>query len=137
MDSALEQTFLNTRYVVAYPKGDIVLRVGEHCPALDLLLAGCDPPDAAFITAWNPGAVRMAPEENARRQAALLAAVRRLGHAFLPGRGEGAGGAWPPEASILVLGIGRRQALELARAFGQAALVYAARGQPVALLACD
>lgn len=107
--------------MVEAPEGERVLRVGEPGP-----LAG------AFITAWNPASVPAAPEVNSRRQAALTAAVQRRGYEFLLGRGEGCG--WTEE-SILILGIGREEALELARAFGQAAIVYVvATGAPAEII---
>ena len=49
--------------------------------------------------------------------------VLELGHPMSKGEGIDDDGAWPPERSILVLGIERQTAVELGRRFGQRAIV--------------
>lgn len=125
-DQELRRAYESARYVVETAPGEVVLRVGEASP-----LAG------AFLTACNPRSVRLSPAENAARQAELVREVRRRGYAFLPARGESAGGAagsWPAEASLLIPEMGRQEALDLARAFGQAAILYAELGRPVEII---
>lgn len=132
--------FRATRFIVhgaeGGPAAGITLRVDQKNPALDRLLAQRGVRGCAFITAWNPGAVRLPAGENARRQAALAAAVRAAGYECWPGEGVGADGFWPAEDSLLILGISRPDALALGRQFGQLAIVYARRGEPVELLIC-
>lgn len=77
---------------------------------------------AAFVTASNPGSVPLPDDENARRYAALLSAV--AGRPHFTGEGVGDAGDWPPEASVLVLGVTEAEAAALSRRFGQAAWVW-------------
>lgn len=132
----LIEAYRATRFVACVPGGEIVLRVGERNPDLDALLEQRRVSSCAFLTAWNPGSRLLAAAENARRQAALLAAAGRAGYPYLPGRGIGADGGWPSEESLLILGIARPAALALGRRFGQLAIVCAARGEPVELAIC-
>ena len=44
--------------------------------------------------------------------------------------------AWPPEPSLLVLGIPRKEALRLGRRFGQLAIVAGHKSSPARLLTC-
>jgi hypothetical protein len=53
------------------------------------------------------------------------------------GEGIGDDGAWPPEPSILVLGIEREAAVQLGRLFGQRAIVCGELGGLATLVLCD
>jgi hypothetical protein len=55
----------------------------------------------------------------------------------LRGAGAGDDGRWAPEPSLLVLGLPRAEAVELARRFGQEAIVAGRRGAPAELVYCD
>ena len=120
----LVEAYRAADYVVAGPQ--VVIRVGEPNAALDALLgaAGC----AAFLTAANPGSGRRDEEENRRLVADLANALDAAGWRRLEGEGRDRAGAWPAEPSFLVLGIPRRQSLELARRFGQNGFVWCERG---------
>ena len=124
-----------TRYEVHLPEGLVVLRHGQRAEALDPLL---DPsaPGWAFVTAWNPGSRRLARPENERRQQAL---VRELSgrYRLFHGQGVADDGPWPPELSVLVLGISREEALARGRAWGQLAVLLGARGEPAWVTACS
>ena len=54
--------------------------------------------------------------------------------------GEGAGvgddAEWPPEASLLILGMPRAEATALGHAFAQRAVVWGGVGEPALLLIC-
>ena len=63
--------------------------------------------------------------------------VEQGGWACLPALGEGAAGDWPPEESLLVLGIQAAEALALAKQFDQAALLLGTLGEPVRLAWTD
>lgn len=109
------------------------LRVGEPNAALDELLAERGLLAWAYLTAFNPGSVALPAEENRARQTQLL---RRLeGYQLLPGEAVGDDGTWE-EASVLVLGIGREDALSVAREFGQHAILCGTRGAPAELAWC-
>lgn len=130
-DSFLEP-YLHTAYIVE-TEPPIVLRIGEQNPALDALLAGQGVEAWAFVTAWNPRSQVLAPEENARRQQQLEA---ELTFPFLPGRGEGDNGDWPPERSVLILGITQDAAHLLGQRWEQNAVVVGIRGGVPELLWC-
>jgi Protein of unknown function (DUF3293)/Methyltransferase domain len=130
----LLELYESTRYKVSLPTGTLVLRHGETCAELDALLDEAAP-WWAFITAWNPGSRRLSRRANEKRQAAL---VRELGkYELFPGKGIGEDKRWPPEMSVLVLGIPREEALERGRAWGQNAIVLGARGSPAQVTSCQ
>jgi hypothetical protein len=90
----------------------------------------------AFITAWNPAPHQLSAEENSDRQAELLAGLNAAGYRSLPGKGIGEDRAWPPEASLFVMGILKRDARRLGRQFGQLAIVVGHKGRPARLVRC-
>jgi hypothetical protein len=81
---------------------------------------------SAFLTASNPGSLLRRDGENERAQRQLLSLLQQRGYAILPGRGVDPAGAWPPEESVLALGIRAEEARALARQFGQNALLVMA-----------
>lgn len=127
LQKALLAAYLNSAYRVFEPAFDI--RIGEACAPLQSLLMRHGVSEWAYITACNPRSVLLAPEENRRRQAML--AERLKAYACYPG--EGAGEGWPPEASLLVLGITLPEALAVAREFEQLAFVAGRAGGHAAL----
>ena len=136
IDPDLLSAFLSTQFIICAPRGEIVLRVGERNPKLDDLLTTFGAMSCAFVTAWNPGSVRLTDSENAAQQSALITEVRARGHSLLYGRGAGERGPWPPEDSILIIGISRTAATEIGALFKQIAIVFAERHQAVELLLC-
>lgn len=137
IDPALLRAYQQTEFIVSTPDGEITLQVGQPNPELDHLLNDYGATSCAFITAWNPSSVKLAQDENTRRQNDLVAEVRRRGYALLAGRGVGHDGKWPPEDSILIVGASRTEAAEIGRLFGQLCVVYAERGLSVELLFCE
>ena len=69
--SELEAAYRATTYRVFLPGGLIDLRIGQACPQLANWLAGEGCSGFAIMTAFNPGAQRLAADENAERQARL------------------------------------------------------------------
>jgi hypothetical protein len=63
--------------------------------------------------------------------------AERRGYTAFPGEGIGDDGQWPPERSLLILGIARDDARRLGREFGQLAIVHGEKGGPAMLLPCD
>ncbi|HKB04492.1 MAG TPA: DUF3293 domain-containing protein [Gemmataceae bacterium] len=121
-DPTLEAAYRATDYRVDdAPSGPFVIRIGEECPEL----AGLE---WAFVTACNPGSVRLPEEENTRRMGELEAAVRKGGGRYHRGHGVGRDGQWSPEPSLLIVGIREADAVELARRFGQNAIIVGRAG---------
>jgi len=136
IDPLLLKAYQTTKFIVDTPNKEIVLAIGDRSPTLDDLMEGYDSQSGAFITACNPGSLRLPDAKNQARHTQLITEVRKRGYVFLMGRGAGQDEGWPPEASIFIMGIPVDAALELGKLFGQLAIVFAERGQSVELLLC-
>lgn len=103
-----------------------VMRVGQPCPPLVALLRHHHCNAAAYLTAWNPGSTKLPMEQNIAAQARLVQEVAASGHRWYDGTSNDPAGEWPQEPSVLVLGISRERARELARSYGQNAFLWCA-----------
>lgn len=128
--------YRKTRFCADTTHGRIVIRVGQPCSTLDVLLREVACTTWAYITAFNPGSVLLSDAENENRQRELEAAVRQFGHQMCTGEGISDDGSWPPERSILVLGIEPEAAGGLGRRFGQRAIVCGELHGPASLVIC-
>jgi len=135
-DVALARLYEATDYEVREGTAPFTIRVGERSPEADAMLDARGLEAWAFVTAENPGSVRLSDPENAARRAALEAEVAALGISSLRGRGVARDGSWR-EASLLLLGVDAGAAVALARRHGQRAIVAGARGEAARLLWCD
>jgi hypothetical protein len=126
--------YRETCFVIDAPGGEIHLRIGQHSPEADALLKKYGVAEAAFITAWNPGPVRLSHVENYQRQQSLENQIQSAGFRFLRGRGKGTDPSWIPEESIFVFGIRRELAVALANQFGQLAIVWHELGKDSVLI---
>ncbi|MEM7705774.1 MAG: DUF3293 domain-containing protein [Pseudomonadota bacterium] len=91
---------------------------------------------AGYVTAFNPQSVRHSDAANRRAHERLLASLGQGGWTLLGGRARDSAGAWPPEDSVLVLGISRHQTLELGQAFDQMAVLWSNADAIPRLLEC-
>lgn len=133
-DSNLEAAYRVTDYRVEDgPFGPFVIRIGEVSVAVERVLALHGQSEWAFITACNPRSARLPPDENARRMAELEAVCLYHGWPHYVGAGVGRDGTWR-EPSFLVLGITEGDAVELARHFGQNAIVAGRLAEPARLV---
>jgi hypothetical protein len=123
-NARLFEAYRETCFVIDAPGRKIDLRIGQHNPEADTLLKECGVTDAAFVTAWNPGSVRLSSAENDRRQQSLEEQIQSAGFRFLRGRGKGTDPSWIPEESVFIFGIPRRLAVALSSQFGQFAIVW-------------
>jgi len=134
----LAAAYRATRYRVCdSPLGAFLIRCGERSPELATLLAAEPVGQWAFVTAENPGSVPLGPAANAERMRQLRAAVEAAGYRYHPGRGEGPGGDWPAEESLLIIGIPEAEAVALGRRFGQLAILAGGRDEPARLVWLD
>jgi len=132
-DHPLKEAYEATDYRV----GDLfTIRCGALSAPLDALLTDHGHEHWAYITACNPGSLHLDAAENRRRMADLARRITCLGLPTLEGEGVGEGNDWPPEPSLLILGIGQTAAVELGREFGQVAIVIGRRGEPARLCFC-
>lgn len=134
-DPAIEAAYRATDYRVAdSPAGPFVIRVGEPSPEAVRLLVLHRQTEWAFVTACNPCSEQLPDEVNARRMAGLEGELRAGGWPHYPGAGVGRDGTWPPEPSFLVVGISEAEALDVARRFGQNAIVAGRIEEPARLV---
>jgi len=121
--------YKEAHYTLTYP--EILIRIGEWNRALDELVG--ESGTAAYVTAANPRSEPRSDEENQFLLAALREYVDAAGHVFLEGEARDPKGQWV-EPSLLILGISRAEAIKLARAFEQNAIVFCEQHKPPELV---
>lgn len=132
---ALREAYAAAHYRVLLDGGCVIVRIGQPAPApVQALLAAHGATRAAVLTACNPRSKPLAQARNAQRQRTLLAALARLGTACVPAVGADPQQRWPPELSVLAIGLARDPASALAASFGQYAWVELMAGAPARLV---
>jgi hypothetical protein len=132
-DPALDAAYRATDYWVDGPNGPFVIRVGECNVNLEELLNDEVEFHWAYLTASNPGSVRLTDDENARRTRELRDLLGRRWHHVYDGVSVGRDGTWR-EPSFLVLGMTEGDAVEIGRRFGQNAVVVGRVAEPARLV---
>lgn len=131
----LQAAYEATDYLVeGGARGGFVIRVGARSADVDALLEAAGVEAWAFVTAANPRSRPLSAAENSARMSRLAAIVRQRGLASCAGAGVAADGAWPPEPSLLILGIDEADAVALAREFDQHAILVGRTGAPARLV---
>jgi hypothetical protein len=136
-DRRLVEAYLNTNYWTELIRMDDrggSFRVGAPLPErMDQQLDEQQIGTFAFLSAWNPGSQPLDDWHNRWRN--LNMELELHPHCRLLRRGLGIGetGDWPPEESFWALGIAPDKAVEIARQFGQNALVFWKKGSLPAL----
>jgi hypothetical protein len=125
----LIEAFLDTDYAVR--DGDVwrVVRIGERHPGIETLIKA----RGVFITGWNPFGKRASAAANAARNRAMARILTARGFRVLPHQGIGSDGTWA-EDGFFVREMRVATARNLARAFGQLAIVAIARGRKAELI---
>ena len=131
------RAYETTRFCVEDGARRVCFMAGSRSSKLDALLRRHGADHWAFLTAWNPGSVSLPHNANDTRQRELENQLAADGFSLLRGEGRGKDPEWPAEESFLVLGITRRQAVTIARRFGQLAIVAGRRGRPARLVPCS
>jgi len=132
----LQAAYQATSYLVDGPGGRFAIRTGQPSPEANSLLDVFHVQTWAFVTACNPGSRPQTPEVNEQRHQDLVDVVKGR-FPFFTGAGQGEAGDWPAERSLLILGISRVDARQLALQFGQLALVFGRRGEIAELVWTD
>jgi hypothetical protein len=120
--------YTNALYVV-FGAPDLVIRIGEPNDVLDAVMDEEGADTAAFLTAANPGGELQEKRANELSCAALHQALADAGYACFLGEGRDPEGDWPPEPSVLAVGISRREAAVIGRSYEQNAIVFIERGK--------
>ncbi len=117
----LLQAYRATRVDVELPGGVLGIPAADEAPLADL------PPElsegAWIITAWNPGSRELGRPDNDARNAALAREIATLGGRCWPAWGRARDGEWA-EASWVIVGLSRADALVLGARFGQNAIFW-------------
>ncbi|MET4700503.1 hypothetical protein ABIE65_003543 [Constrictibacter sp. MBR-5] len=129
----LAAAYAATSYDVLADGRRVCVRLGRPAPALDALLARLGAASGTFVTAWNPRSRPRPSPVNARAHRRMAARLDAAGLRRLPHEGRSLDGRWR-ERGFLVLDLADRDALALAEAFGQNAVVRIARGGSAVLL---
>jgi hypothetical protein len=132
----LWDAFQRTTYIARTSGGDIHIHPGRQTPELDALLSQ-DADQWAYVTAYNPNSQLLPIAENVARQQTLVKAVQDRGLTFFEGASVLDAAAWPPEPSLLILGIAPGDARSLGRRFGQLAIVVGRVGEPAQVIPCE
>ncbi|MDO8437471.1 MAG: DUF3293 domain-containing protein [Nitrosomonadaceae bacterium] len=103
----------------------IMLRIDQYSESLSQLFAASGQQCAVFITACNPGSQPCSLEMNRAAHTRLRDELSRHASQVIEGTGSDPSGAWPPEQSLLALGVDLATAQALGRQFGQNAIVWA------------
>jgi len=122
--AATIEAYRTTRYDVHDGDSNISFRIGEINYAIADLYQRRNVQSSAFITAWNPFGEFLSADENEKANNVLRKFLVNEGVAFIEGEGVGTDTTWPPEKSLLVLGISEIQATILCRQFQQNAVVF-------------
>src|SRR5208282_6089359 len=123
--AALAAAYLRAHYRVEAAEGPFTLRLGEYCAELQRWHEQWAVNRSAFISAANPFSVPTDAQQNAAAHVRLLERLVTAGLHAVPGIGLDPDGRWIPERSVLVAGIACAEALRLAAAFNQYAIVFA------------
>lgn len=136
-NSQFEELYRLAEYVVEDGPVRFEMYVGEECAALERLLEDSGSRSWAFLSAHNPRSTVLAADENAVRHADLIELLESRGYRFYAGYGHKRDGSWTPEASVLIVGIARAEAVALARRFDQHAILFGTIGSASELVWCS
>ncbi|HLR31552.1 MAG TPA: DUF3293 domain-containing protein [Fodinibius sp.] len=120
VEAQLVQAYKETTYQVEDPHVEI--RIDRYHPKLDQLLDKYDNKEWLFITVWNPGSQERASDENKLRNKRLETEFKDK--VYFQGSGVPDDNSWTPEESFLVLGYDKNEARQLAKKYGQNAVVF-------------
>ena len=133
----LWQAYRATTFGAMLPDGFVGIRIGARCLPLETELSTRKLSTWAYITASNPGSKLLSEQENQERHRKLVGTLEDLRCPFFEGSGVPDDAGWPPEVSLLVLGIDQQQAVGVGRQFGQVAIVWGVSGDAAELIECQ
>lgn len=131
----LAAAYWATEYRVFAEDGVITLHPGTISSELAALQRRYGVRSSAFLTAYNPRSVPHEESWNRQRQAELAALVAPRWPS-LRGVGVSTTGDWPPEESLLIMGISLEEAQKLGSQYDQFAFLFGDENGCVRLRAC-
>ncbi|WP_169727546.1 DUF3293 domain-containing protein [Granulosicoccus antarcticus] len=102
------------------------MRVGQFSDALQRVYQSHRCQSAAFLTAANPGGVKISDTDNLQAEAKLQRDITSMRYTAFPGIGLDGDekSDWPGERSLLVLGIVYQEAIRIGTSFDQLAIIW-------------
>ncbi|NRQ48870.1 DUF3293 domain-containing protein [Aeromicrobium stalagmiti] len=136
MSDELLREYERTRYVVLDDLGiaRAAVGIGETSVDVDAVLDDFGAASGVFITGWNPRSEPLDQDSNDEANDRLEADLTEAGSVILPHIGIGYDPAWEPEHGFFALDLAEAEAVELATAYGQNAIVVIGRGLPARLV---
>ena len=126
--------YCRTDYRAELSNRYVSIRVGSRSPEVERLLTEVGQEEWALVTAENPRSSLLAASANKNRRERLQ---RRLdgtnGVTIFPALARCPADQWPPERGHLIIGISVGDALEIARAFDQHAILCGRAGAQATL----
>lgn len=136
MNDQLLREYERTRYVVlddlGIARADV--GIGEASADIDAILADYGAASGVFITGWNPRSEPLDQDSNDDANGQLEDDLDEAGSVILPHIGVGYDPEWEPEHGFFALDLAEADAVELATAYGQNAIVIIERGLPARLV---
>ena len=126
--------YMATSYFADIPSGRVALRIGEPAIELNDILIENEVGSWAFVTACNPKSKQTPEATNKKHLVELEELLKDRELIYFPGEGIGDSGAWPCESSFLILGINLDEGIEIARTFGQHAILFGRFNKPAQLV---
>jgi hypothetical protein len=130
----LLEAYTLTVYTIAGSEGSLTLHVGHRSDWLARELGTHNASCAAFVTAYNPGSELQPDASNRLRNAELLRTIQ--GRPYLVVDAIAPDGRWPVEKGYLVFGLEKESALNIGKAFGQVAILWAGADAVPAIVLC-
>jgi hypothetical protein len=134
--AAWESAYAQAEYRVRLAGGDVIIRIDRYDPAIERRLrseAGVRN-SWAIITPCNPHSRQLDDDSNASRLDEMAAALNSADLRCFPSVNRDPGGSWPDEAGFLICDPPADVIENLARQFGQNAIVIGAAGEAPRLL---
>ena len=125
----LMQVFTEATYNIL--NSGIYIRLNQLNEELDDILEDYGVKEWVLITAWNPGGSRRPTNANQNQQIELLKDLED--YKLLDTRGQSLDKSWF-EDGYLVLGLTKSNGIELAKKYGQKAILFGTSGKPAELI---
>tara|TARA_R110002073_G_scaffold82625_4_gene197317 strand:+ start:2070 stop:2495 length:426 start_codon:yes stop_codon:yes gene_type:complete len=120
----LIESYRYTNYRVITDPNAITLLIDHFSEPLSQLITASNPPCAALISAYNPFSQCHSQEENLTAHKRLGQALRHDSNQIIESTNLDPSGRWPPERSLLALGLNLDTAKTIGRQFYQNAIIW-------------
>ncbi len=134
IDQHTLEAYLKTTYTTENP--ELTIKIGEVNRALDVFLFDNNSFSWAFISASNPYSTILSDDENEMRHLDLIRRIKSMNMRSCEGLGIPSDEKWKAEKSLLILDIGKKEAIEIGKEYHQNAIVFGRLNQAPELVFC-